>query len=77
MFRLVRNSHISYTNPMAFEQERIGERFTELIPQGDAAKVTSHLRDALQSGQANSQAYRLKVRLVLIFLLFMIFEYNI
>ncbi|XP_069958728.1 nuclear receptor coactivator 1 isoform X8 [Cherax quadricarinatus] len=42
-------------------KERIGERFIELIPPGDVGKVTGHLQETVQSGQATSQVYRVKI----------------
>lgn len=42
-------------------QERVKERFIELIHQGDVTKVTGHLKETLQAGQATSQVYRVKV----------------
>lgn len=44
-----------------FPQERIGEQFEDLIAPGDIGKVTGHLGEALHSGQATSQVYRVKV----------------
>lgn len=42
-------------------KERIGEQFEDLIAPGDIGKVTGHLGEALHSGQATSQVYRVKV----------------
>ncbi|XP_068217433.1 nuclear receptor coactivator 2-like isoform X9 [Palaemon carinicauda] len=55
------SSGVSSRYSQFLNKERIGEPYTKLIPQGDISKVQGHLRETLQSGQASSQVYCVKI----------------
>nr|QLJ57682.1 taiman-b [Macrobrachium nipponense] len=55
------SSGVSPRYSQFLNKERIGEPYTKLIPPADISRVQGHLRETVQSGQASSQVYCVKI----------------